>query len=181
MQISGAVAISLAIPRIRGCGDQPWEGGWTLLCQREGFVGARPNPASVAGLSQFPALLFPTAVPLFKAHPRGQACDFLPSWSLCAGLLHVPRFWVPLLPLQLLALCLSQYLPSHIPVCAVAGGMKPREQGHHLNASTWRHQLPQEPRPDVGWGRWMQRERGRKKGLCMKYSKWGKLAGLLML
>lgn len=27
----------------------------------------------------------------------------------------------------------------------------------------------------------MRRERGRKKGLCMKYSKWGKLAGLLML
>lgn len=39
MQISGAVATSLAIPRIRGCGDPPWEGGWTLLCRCEGFLG----------------------------------------------------------------------------------------------------------------------------------------------
>lgn len=57
--------------------------------------------------------------------------------------------------------------------------MKPREQGHHLScASTWSHQeLPQQPQLDVGWRRWMGRERGRKKGLCMKYSKWAKLAG----
>lgn len=56
MQISGAVAISLAIPRI-SLGRE----GWTPLCQREGFVGA----ASVARLSQSSSPLFPTAMPLF--------------------------------------------------------------------------------------------------------------------
>lgn len=129
MQISGAVATSLAIPRIRGCGDQPWEGGWTLLCQCEGFLGPQPNPASVARLSQFPSLLFPTAVPLFKAHPCGQACDFLPSsWSLC-GSLRVPRVWVSLLPPQLPALCLSQDLPSRVPVFAVVLWLRDEAQG----------------------------------------------------
>lgn len=92
MQISGAVAISLAIPRIRGCGDQPWQQGWTLLCQHEGFVGAGPNPAR---LSQSSSPLFPTVMPLFKAHP----CDFIPAIPLCW--LHVPHFWVSLLPLPL--------------------------------------------------------------------------------
>lgn len=46
-------------------------------------MGARPNPASAARLSQSSSPLFPTAIPLFKACSCGQACDFLPSCSLC--------------------------------------------------------------------------------------------------
>lgn len=171
MQISRAVAISSAIPRIRACGDHPGEGGWTLLCQREGVVGAGPNPASLARLSQPSSRLFPTAMPLF--HP----CDFLPSCPLCAGSLHAPVFGChSFLHSSWGALPVSHISCSPFLPCAVAAEVKPREQGQHLDcASTWRQQLPQQPQLDVGWGRCMGRERGRKKGPVHEIFQVGKI------
>lgn len=111
MQISGAVAISSAIPSIRGCGDQPWEGGWTLLCQPEGFVGSRTKPS-----------IHSQAFPIFQ--PFIPHCNSpFPSPPVPSGLARSvsPVFGCPSF------LCLSLYLPPRVCCCAVAAGVKPRD------------------------------------------------------
>lgn len=151
-------------------------------CSQIAFPGSQPAP--------FPHGSAVVSAPIAVARHK-PACSFLPSYCLCicAGLLLVPCFWVTPLPMQLLALCLPHISYLMFLFAQSCYGWRGKEEGtgtlpSHLHLPAPRRARLTSRHDSHSWkwdGAGGQGVSVGEKCLCRKYSKWGKLACLLML